>query len=60
MEFFFALGEELIDPDTRESLGREEIFIGKAKIMSVLPKTSTAEILEDFGITKEAILRKAQ
>lgn len=56
----FAVGEELIDPDTRESLGREEIFIGKAKIMSVLPKTSTAEILEDFGITKEAILRKAQ
>lgn len=56
----FAIGEELIDPDTKESLGREEILIGKIKITSVLPKTSTAEILEDFGIEKEAILRKAQ
>lgn len=56
----FAVGEELIDPDTKESLGREEVLIGKAKITGVLPKTSTAEILEDLGISKEAILRKAQ
>lgn len=56
----FAVGEELIDPDTKESLGREEILIGKAKITSVLPKTSTAEIIEDLGIDKEAVLRKAQ
>lgn len=55
----FALGEELIDPDTRESLGREEILIGKVKIIGVLPKTSTAEIIEDLGIDKEAVLRKA-
>jgi curli biogenesis system outer membrane secretion channel CsgG len=56
----FAAGEELIDPDTKESLGKEEVLVGKVKIMSVLPKTSTAEILEDLGINKEAILRKAQ
>jgi len=55
----FAVGEELIDPDTKESLGREEILIGKAKITSILPKTSTAEIIEDLGIDKEAVLRKA-
>ena len=55
----FAVGEELIDPDTKESLGREEILIGKVKITSVLPKTSTAEIIEDLGIDKEAVLRKA-
>ena len=55
----FAIGEELIDPDTKESLGREEILIGKAKITSILPKTSTAEIIEDLGIDKEAVLRKA-
>ena len=55
----FALGEELIDPDTKESLGREEILIGKVKIIGVLPKTSTAEIIEDHGIDKEAVLRKA-
>ena len=56
----FALGEELIDPDTKESLGREEILTGKVKIIGVLPKTSTAEIIEDLGIDKEAVLRKAQ
>ncbi|MBI5677541.1 MAG: hypothetical protein HZC52_03400 [Planctomycetes bacterium] len=55
----FTLGEELIDPDTKESLGREEILIGKVKIIGVLPKTSTAEIIEDLGIDKEAVLRKA-
>ena len=56
----FAVGEELIDPDTKESLGREEILVGKVKIIGVLPKTSTAEIIEDLGIDKEAVLRKAQ
>lgn len=56
----FAIGEELIDPDTKESLGKEEVLIGKVKILSVLPKTSTAEILEDLGIDKGAIVRKAQ
>ncbi len=56
----FAAGEELIDPDTKESLGKEEVLVGKVKITSILPKTSTAEILEDLGINKEAILRKAQ
>ncbi|NUN24221.1 MAG: hypothetical protein HUU09_12275 [Candidatus Jettenia caeni] len=56
----FAVGEELVDPDTKESLGREEVLIGKVKIISILPKTSTAEILEDFGINKDTLLRKAQ
>lgn len=56
----FTVGEELIDPDTKENLGREEVLIGKVKIIGVLPKTSTAEILEDYGINKDAILRKAQ
>lgn len=55
----FAVGEELIDPDTKESLGREEILTGKVRIIGVLPKTSTAEIIEDLGIDKEAVLRKA-
>jgi hypothetical protein len=55
----FVTGEELIDPDTKESLGREEILVGKVKITNVLPKTSSAEILEDYGIDKMAILRKA-
>jgi curli biogenesis system outer membrane secretion channel CsgG len=56
----YALGEELIDPDTKESLGREEAKVGRVKITQVNPKTSTAEILEDTGIDKGAILRKSQ
>jgi curli biogenesis system outer membrane secretion channel CsgG len=56
----YALGEELIDPDTKESLGREEVKVGRVKITQVNPKTSTAQILEDTGIDKGAILRKPQ
>jgi hypothetical protein len=55
----FALGQELIDPDTKESLGREEVKVGTVKITQVNPKTSIAEILDDTGIDKGAILRKA-
>lgn len=56
----FALGEELIDPDTKESLGREEVKVGKVKISQVNPKTSMADIVEDTGIDKGAVLRKAK
>jgi len=56
----FALGEELIDPDTKESLGHEEVKVGSVKITQVNPKTSTADILDDTGIDKGAILRKPQ
>jgi len=54
----YALGQELIDPDTKESLGREEVKVGTVKITQVNPKTSLAEIVDDQGIDKGAILRK--
>lgn len=53
----FAVGQDIIDPDTKEVLGKEEVLIGKAKIISVQPKFSTAELLEDNGVEKGAILR---
>jgi curli biogenesis system outer membrane secretion channel CsgG len=56
----FAQGEELKDPDTGELLGREEVKVGKVKISQVNAKTSQAEVLEDTGIDKGAVLRKAQ
>lgn len=56
----FALGEELIDPDTGESLGSEEVKVGSVKIDRVNPKTSTAEVMDDTGIDKGAVLRPAQ
>jgi len=56
----YALGEELLDPDTKESLGRQEVKIGKAKISMINPKFSLADILEDTGIDKGAVLRLPQ
>ena len=50
----------MIDPDTKESLGREETKVGRVKITEVTPKFSKAEALEDAGINTGAILRKAQ
>ena len=54
----FAVGKELIDPDTKEVLGKEEVEIGKVRVTDVLPKFSKASILEDRGITEGALLRK--
>jgi hypothetical protein len=55
----FTQGEELKDPDTGEVLGREEVKVGKVKITQVNPKTSQAEIVEDTGVDKGAVLHKA-
>ncbi len=55
----FAVGEELIDPDTGVSLGREEASVGKVRITRVNPKFSQATISgEDLGIDKGAIVRR--
>jgi curli biogenesis system outer membrane secretion channel CsgG len=58
----FALGEEMIDPDTKESLGREEVKVGKVKISEVNPKFSKADIMDDpeSSITTGAVLRRIQ
>jgi hypothetical protein len=54
----FAVGKEMVDPDTKEILGREEVEIGKVRITDVLPKFSRATVLEDRGIAEGAVLRK--
>ncbi len=56
----FALGEELVDPDTGVSLGREELPVGKIRVTRVNPKTATADIVGDAGIDKGAIVRPPQ
>lgn len=53
----FAVGGDIVDPDTKEVLGKEEVLIGKARIISVQLKFSTAELLDDNGVDKGAILR---
>lgn len=56
----FALGKALIDPDTGEKLGNEEVKVGQVKITEVDPTFSKAQVLEDTGIDTGAILRKPQ
>lgn len=53
----FALGEALIDPDTGENLGTEEVLIGTVRITAVTPKFSRAQVVEDFGVEKHQVLR---
>ncbi|MDA1043830.1 MAG: hypothetical protein O3C57_01260 [Verrucomicrobia bacterium] len=53
----YAVGEALVDPDTKELLGAEEIPVGKVKVVNVTPKFSQAEIVEDYGVDNLQILR---
>lgn len=51
-----TLGEEMVDPDTGDSI-REEVYVGKVKITRVTPQFSQAEIIEDTGIDRGAVVR---
>jgi len=53
----YATGEKLVDPDTGEVLGAEEIPVGKVTIVNVTPKFSHGQITEDLGIDKLQVLR---
>lgn len=54
----YAIGEEMIDPDTGRSLGVEEIEIGKIRITQVLPQVSRGVIVgDDYGIERNQIAR---
>jgi len=54
----FALGEEMKDPDTGESLGREKVSVGKVRVIRVSRLTSLATVIEDTGIKPGAIVRR--
>lgn len=58
----YALGKKLIDPYTKEALGREEINVGQVEITRINTKVSYARII--FGslnnMKKNATLRLAQ
>jgi len=53
----YALGEEMIDPDTGESLGQSEVKVGTVTIDRVSPKFSTGTISENYGIAKGFVVR---
>ena len=51
----YQLGENMIDPYTNETLGREEIEVGALKILTVRPKFSDARIIESIIDLKDAV-----
>ncbi|WOO41510.1 CsgG/HfaB family protein [Rubellicoccus peritrichatus] len=53
----FAVGEELIDPDTGENLGQEEIMLGSAEIVRVSARTAQAMLTDDNGVQKGQVIR---
>ncbi len=57
----FAVGEELIDPDTGASLGREELSVGRVRIQRVTPRTAQGELVgEDLGVDRGAVARRVE
>ena len=42
----YKVGKNMIDPDTKESLGPQELEIGKVRVVKVNPKTSIAEVVQ--------------
>jgi hypothetical protein len=51
-----VLGDDLVDPDTGEVM-HEEVFVGTVKVTRVTPQYSQAEIVEDTGIDRGAVVR---
>lgn len=54
----FVLGDEMVD-DTGDK-SREEILMGKVKVTRVTPQNSQAEVLEDTGIERGAVVRLSE
>ncbi|MBU3729621.1 MAG: PEGA domain-containing protein, partial [Phycisphaerales bacterium] len=50
-------GQDMVDPDTGEALGSEEIRVGWARVTNAGPRFSTAQAIEDFGIDRGSIMR---
>ncbi len=45
----FSIGKAVVDPDTGESLGAEEVKVGTIVVTEVLPKYSKAKVIEAKG-----------
>ncbi len=58
----FRAGNEIIDPETGKSLGKDESVVASAKIVKILPRISYAEIIKGSGseIAAGAICRRVQ
>ncbi|HWL16990.1 MAG TPA: hypothetical protein VNR00_15385 [Opitutus sp.] len=52
----FVFGDDIEDPDTGEK-SKEEVFVGQVKISRVTPQNSQAQVIEDSGIERGALVR---
>jgi hypothetical protein len=55
-----SLGKEIVDPGTKEVLGRDEVTEGVVEITELNDKFSKARVVEDRNITPGCILRAAR
>lgn len=53
----YAVGDALVDPDTGESLGAEEVLIARAVVTDVEAKFSKAKLVKDQGVAAGAVMR---
>lgn len=53
----YALGEEIVDPDTGESLGAEETEVGKVEVIEVKAKYAKARVTSGSGMTAGSAVR---
>jgi len=58
----YQLGDKIIDPYTKESLGREENHVGRVEISRITPKLSYAKAIGGNiqSMSKGSILRRAE
>jgi hypothetical protein len=52
-----APGAEMVDPETGQPLGSEEVHIGWARVTDAGSRFSTAQAIEDLGIYRGSIMR---
>ncbi|WP_169051557.1 FlgT C-terminal domain-containing protein [Neptunomonas sp. XY-337] len=51
----FYAGEEMIDPDTGESLGASEEYVGQVKVSRINPKFTVAKVVKELDATNAPI-----
>lgn len=55
----FLTGDEMVDPDTGESLGFEELKVGRVQVSEILPRFSKATVVSGAAkLVKGAICRR--
>lgn len=53
----YRAGEELVDPETGESLGKEETLAGEIMVTQVLEKMSKAVVVSGMGFSRGDVVR---